>query len=265
MESKKEDNNRGNINKSLRSYGFLFPSTETELEEFDKLNSNFQYELIGNEIDPMAIYSNRFSEVEFKLTKKNGKISSSGKPRPFDYYKRSLLAAEIVFQLQKEPTLGHLKLQKLIYLCEQSSSMSLPTNFLKQAMGPYDSQLMRSIDIQLEKKNWFKYMKDEFLKYQPLKNAGSHKMDYEKYLSNEAENIDYLIDMFRDSKSNFIELIATVFACRIDVITKHEIFSENLILNKFFKWSKEKSKFSKTDVFEALEWMDEKGLTPQNI
>ena len=33
------------------------------------------------------------------------------------YYKRVLLAAEIVDQLHTEPTLGHLKLQKLIYLC----------------------------------------------------------------------------------------------------------------------------------------------------
>src|SRR4051812_32594249 len=73
-----------------------------------------------------------------------------------DYYRRTLLAAEIIHSLHGEMTLGHLKLQKLIYLAQRTEHINLPVNFLKQAMGPYDPRLMRSIDKQLLEKKWFK-------------------------------------------------------------------------------------------------------------
>ena len=263
MESEIEDNDI--INEWLRSLGFIFPATYSDLEMFDKFYENYEYELTGNEIDPLEIFNNSFTEVDLKLPKLNEKRVFSANPRPFDYYKRMLLAAEIVFQLHKEPTLGHLKLQKLIYLCQQTSRMNLPTNFLKQAMGPYDPQLMRSIDIQLEKKHWFIFKESEYLKYQPMKNIGSHKNDFEKYFSHEIDNINYLIDTFRDCKSSFIELVATLYACRLDVIKKHEIFSINLIINKFYKWSEEKSKFNKNEILDALDWMEENGIMPTKI
>ncbi|WP_333810021.1 restriction endonuclease subunit S [Flavobacterium sp.] len=194
--------------------------------------------------------------------KKQAKVISL-KPSNVDIYKRTLLAAEIVYQLHDEATLGHLKLQKLLYLCQEINNMSLPMNFLKQAMGPYDNRLMRSLDKQLEEKRWFKFEKTEFLKYKPLGAVGSHQNDYQKYFEADKPKIDYLIATFRKYKSQDIEAVATLYACWKEALENKELINLELILKKFYSWSKEKEKFNPDDLKRHLNWMKNNGIYPR--
>ena len=201
--------------------------------------------------EPTAIYSKN-KTIDFK-------------PTNVDYYKRTLLAAEIVWQLRGEPTLGHLKLQKLIYLCQKTGEMQLPTNFLKQAMGPYDPQLMRSIDKQLRIKNWFEYRQDELLKYQPLEQAGQHRVDFEKYFASELSNIQFVINTFKTDKSRVVEIVATLYGCMEDILSKNELFSTSLLLKRFYEWSEEKKKFPEQEIWPEYERMLRIGMVPGNF
>ena len=185
------------------------------------------------------------------------------KPTNVDYYKRSVLAAEIVWQLHKEPTLGHLKLQKLIYLCQQTADMQLPTNFLRQAMGPYDPKLMRSIDKQLNLKKWFSFKQGEMLKYEPLEKAGEHRNDYNKYFSAESESIQFLIDTFKTIKSDIVEIVATLYACLDKMQCEKLIFSEPLLIQRFYEWSEGKKKFTEKEISRVFSRMKETGIIPQ--
>lgn len=187
------------------------------------------------------------------------------KPTYVDYYRRTVLAAEIVFQLHKEPTLGHLKLQKLIYLCQKSADMQLPTNFLRQAMGPYDNRLMRSIDKQLKEKKWFEYQKDQVLKYQPLEKAGQHHNDFLKYFSAESGSIQFIIDKFKTIKSDIVEIVATLYACMDNMLQESVIFSEALLIQRFYGWSEEKKKFSEDQIKRVFSRMKETGLIPRGF
>ncbi|MDO5664698.1 MAG: restriction endonuclease subunit S [Bacteroidia bacterium] len=184
------------------------------------------------------------------------------KPTNVDYYRRTVLAAEIVWQLHKEPTLGHLKLQKLIYLCQKSADMQLPTNFLRQAMGPYDNRLMRSIDKQLKEKKWFEYKKEEILKYQPLEKAGQHHTDFLKYFSVESESIQYIINKFKPTKSDTVEIVATLYACMDNMLSENTIFSEALLFQRFYEWSEEKKKFGEGQIKKVFTRMKETGIIP---
>ena len=201
------------------------------------------------------------STTEIKSEKQSKVISL--KPTNVDIYKRTLLAAEIVFQLHKEATLGHLKLQKLLYLCQEINNMNLPMNFLKQAMGPYDNRLMRSLDKQFEEKKWFKFEKNEYLKYKPLVAVGSHQKDYLKYFDADKQKIDYLISTFRKYKSQDIEAVATLYACWKEAIENKELINLELILKKFYRWSKEKEKFNPDDLKKHLNWMKNNGIYPR--
>lgn len=185
------------------------------------------------------------------------------KPTNSEIYKRTLLAAEIVYQLKETNTLGHLKLQKMLYLCQEIGSMNLPMNFLKQAMGPYDNQLARSIDKQFVIKKWFEYQKGALLKYQPLENCGNHKEDFHKYFETETEQINYLINKFKKFTSNQIEAVATLYACWKEAIEKKELISDKLIITKFYQWSKEKEKFREENMIKALNWMRRHGVEPK--
>lgn len=209
-----------------------------------------------------ALLHQAFEVEEIEIAKPKGKVIEL-KPTNVDYYRRTVLAAEIVWQLHKEPTLGHLKLQKLIYLCQKSADMQLPTNFLRQAMGPYDNRLMRSIDKQLMEKKWFEYKKEQVFKYQPLEKAGQHHNDFIKYFSAESESIQFIIDRFKTIKSDIVEIVATLYACLDNMLNENAIFSEALLIQRFYEWSEEKKKFSEKEVERVFSRMKETGIVPK--
>lgn len=209
-----------------------------------------------------ALLHQAFEVKEMVIAKPKGKVIEL-KPTNVDYYRRTVLAAEIVWQLHKEPTLGHLKLQKLIYLCQKSADMQLPTNFLRQAMGPYDNRLMRSIDKQLKEKKWFEFKKEQVLKYQPLEKAGQHHNDFIKYFSAESEGIQFIIDKFRNVLSREIEIWATLYACMDNMLNENVIFSEASLLQRFYEWSEEKKKFSEDQIKRVFSRMKETGIIPK--
>ncbi|MFV0531797.1 MAG: restriction endonuclease subunit S, partial [Flavobacteriales bacterium] len=105
---------------------------------------------LEQEITQSEQHANRLMQAvlkeafESKTEQETKVVKLNTKPTNIDYYKRTLLATEIVWQLHKEPTLGQLKLQKLMYLAQESGKMQLPTNFLQQVAGPYDPQMARS-------------------------------------------------------------------------------------------------------------------------
>ena len=239
------------MDKYFGSVGIGFPENEEQLQQFNELHVNYQFKGNKDAIDPVDILKSIKSEQK-KVTN-------------IDYHKRIVLAAEIVFQLNKEYTMGHLKLQKIIYLCENITTMSLHTNFLKQAMGPYDPSMMRSIDKQLKKNNWYIFTPNNFPLYKPLQNAGGHKVWYERYFSDQSSDINFLINTFRKSKSEKVELVATLYACWLEAIEKKMIISNALLIKMVYEWSKIKEKFSESTIQLAIEWMNETGIKPKLI
>ena len=227
----------------------------------EQIHKNQQY---SDQLRQIAIRE-AFAHSEHEVQNVNNVVElKQSKNKQADYYKRTLLAAEIVDQLHKEPTFGHLKLQKLVYLCQRTQDMELPTNFLQQAAGPYDPQMARSLDKQLKEKQWYKYNSSARLKYQPLDNAGDHKGDFQKYFDSDISGIQKLITLFKTTKSNEIEAVATLYACWEGIIQSGTVFSKATLIEKFFEWSEEKRKFSERQVNEVIEWMEKQGIYPQS-
>jgi uncharacterized protein YwgA len=241
-------NDNNHIDKLNVLFSLDFPVTEEQVELF--LKSDIDYTL---RTDPSRINAKRILEEV-----RNEGFKPSGK----DYHKRTVLAAEIVFQLHNEWTLGHVKLQKLIYLCQNTMGMALHTNFLKQAMGPYDPILMRSIDSQFEKHKWFKFNREAQQKYLPLENVGEHHKWYVIYFSEELSDINQLISIFKKASTDQVELIATLYASWKELLDESKSFDETLLSQRFFNWSKEKEKFKPNQISQAIKWMIEKGIHP---
>ena len=224
-------------------------------------------EVLAMVAEPSAVYEKAVKVVAEKVATKKPKKETKPviKLNNVDVYKRTLLAVEIVYQYRNEYTLGHLKLQKMLYLCKESENMNLPMHFLKQAMGPYDNQLARSLDKQFEEKKWFKYQNGDGLKYVPLENCGKHSEDFKKYFEEQLPTINKLIETFRKFTSPKIEAVATLYACWKEAIANNELVNDAIIINKFYNWSKEKEKFNKPDLVVHLAWMREKGIYPKNL
>ena len=240
-----------NFTSEHKSLGFDFPNTEEEIELFDKNHSEYVYLINPEDIDPFNIINKANKEPKLKIAVNN-----------VDFHKRTVLAAEIVYQLKNDNYLGHLKLQKIIYLCNNVSDISLHVNFLKQAMGPYDPKLMRSLDKQFKEKKWFEFQKDNFPKYKPLEKCGEHRNWFEKYFQNEIEKINFIITTFRNFSTSKVELIATIFGCWKDQIENKVEFSNEILIQSVYEWHPSKDKFNRSEIIEAINWMKEKGIYP---
>lgn len=172
------------------------------------------------------------------------------------------LAAEITFQLHTEPTFGHLKLQKLIYLCQQLKHMDLAADFKQHAAGPYDPVMASYLDKEFKDREWFSYHQYETPKYKQLRKCSEHRADFNRFFEKEAFGIYDLIGLFRTCKSDHIEIVATLFACWFRLLEKKLSVSEEQLLKDFYAWSKEKKRFSKDEVLNGYKWMKQNSVVP---
>jgi hypothetical protein len=260
MSTNKKNISEANFLSYLKSLGFLFPETEKELDRFNDLYTNFEYELNGKEISPQKIIDEvrREEKSNAKVFKEKNETKLNNK----DYFKRVVLAAEITAQLYTETTFGHVKLQKIMYLCEHFTKMHTPERYSKQAAGPYDRIFMHTIDNEFNRLKWFLVSrKNSRYSYMPSDKMDNYKKYYNKYFAKYDKNVQWLIEIFRSEKTDFVELVATLHACIEEALRNKEEISKKFILNKFYSWSEEKKRFKQEDVEEALDWMYKNGLT----
>ncbi|GAA4334808.1 hypothetical protein GCM10023184_29160 [Flaviaesturariibacter amylovorans] len=218
--------------KGLMLAGLVAPSTVEEL----------------NEIRVLDKY-----EKELKKEKKN------------TYFKRVVLAAEIANELHAEPTLGRIKFQKLVYLCEHAAEMGLHQRYLKLTAGPFDNKFMHTIEGEFQRNEWFRVDKITERgitrsKYVPLANINGYKEYYARYFEDRQHSIRYVIDLFRKQKSTFTEIAATLFACFVNLKNANHPIVISKLLEEFYKWSERKTQFKEDEVVSVWNWMLEKGL-----
>jgi type I restriction enzyme, S subunit len=96
-----------------------------------------------------------------------------------------------------------------------------------------------------------------------LGKAGEHHKDYIKYFSAENDNIQFLIDTFKTIKSDIVEVVATLYACLDKMQDENLIFSEPLLIQRFYDWSEEKKKFTEKEISRVFSRMKETGLIPK--
>ena len=245
------------INFAFNSVGFQFPQTEQELSAFENLYSDYEYKINEYRVNVQSI----IDKVKTEENSQNINKEQANKT----YFKRVVLAAEIAKNLHNENTFGHVKFQKLMYLCEHASKMQLNDRYTKQAAGPYDCKFMHSIDSELKKQNWFDVEQDKESKYQkfnykPLPGLQKQEEYFKKYFPNNTD-IRNIIDLFKSSKTNDVELVATLYAIILEM--NQTKFSESELFDKLYSWSDQKKKFSETQVRETLKWMDQTGIYPK--
>ncbi|KKC43233.1 restriction endonuclease subunit S [Acinetobacter sp. V2] len=213
--------------------------------------------------DNIVLFKKPIESVKESKQKNSNQIDLFANDSVEDDIKLLSLAAEITFQLHTEPTFGHLKLQKLIYLCQQLKHMDLAADFKQHAAGPYDRNIAIYIDTEFKKRQWFSYHKDETPKYKQLRKCGEHKTDFERFFAKEASELNLLLGLFRTSKSDHIEIVATLFACLLRLLEKKQSVTEEQLLKEFYAWSEEKKRFSKAEVLTGYKWMHQYSFIPQ--
>jgi len=217
--------------------------------------------MLAGYISPASVNEIKEREILEKYEKEKAKEKKA------IYFKRVVLAAEILNQLHMEFAFGRIKFQKLVYLCENVCDMQLNERYAKFAAGPFDHKFMHSINAELKKQKWFKVEKIKDGKYNKsvyskLKSVDKYKGYYENYFAEHNGAIQRLIELFRKRKTDYVELVATIFHCILELNEKGVNFSEDDLFELFYSWSKEKKRFSKKEVLDAYKWMVEQDIIP---
>lgn len=257
----------------MKRFGYLLPTSDEELEAFENIFGTTKVMLPAHLNNPDFVTKKKTSpDNKLKLVKEKASVDNSKKKvasAPVKtitanaFFKKLVLAAEITTQLHKEYTFGHIKFVKLQYLCDQVSNIDLESNYKKFAAGPFDPKLIRAIDSQFKKRRWFSVTLTEYgYKYFPDINSDDYKKYYSRYFNDVQDKINYIIDLFRKEKSDFCELVATLFAVWKEHLDKNKPATDLALSKAFFSWSSEKKKFKPIEITNAIVWMKNKNLIP---
>lgn len=181
------------------------------------------------------------------------------------HFLRAVLAAEIVDQLHQEPTFGHVKLEKMVFLAEHLCQVDTGSTYLRKAAGPLDPKALRSIDSQLRSQSWFEARKQEGrYTYVPLAKRGGHKAYFDRYYTPIAAKLSGIIETFRALSTERCEIVATLYAAWNDLLRDKGAASDDAIVHEVLNhWHESKQRISEDRWRKALDWMREKGFVPQ--
>ncbi|WP_373834531.1 restriction endonuclease subunit S, partial [Bacteroides heparinolyticus] len=180
------------------------------------------------------------------------------------HFRRSVLAAEIADRLCEEPTFGHVKMEKILFLTERLCHIETGSHYHRDAAGPYDNRALRSIDSQLKKQKWFEARRTEKgNRYVPMQNRGKHKTYFDKYFSAVLPTFEKIIGTFKTQNTERCEIVATLYSAWEDLLHSNKPFADADIVNEVLNnWHESKKRISKERWLNAIQWMRENGFAP---
>jgi restriction endonuclease S subunit len=181
------------------------------------------------------------------------------------YFLRSVLAAEIIDRLHDQPTFGHVKFEKMIFLVENLCGVDTGSTYYRKAAGPYDNRALRSIDSQLQKQQWFDVRKEgERYRYVPMQKRGGHKPWFDRYFSEIGDTFGKILTTFKTLDTERCEIVATLLAAWSDLLREKGEASDDLIVHEVLNnWHESKRRISEDRWLKALGWMRKKGFVPK--
>ena len=170
---------------------------------------------------------------------------------------RTLLAAEITHRLHSQRTFGQRKLQKVIYLAEHAARLAaVQGNYLRDAAGPHDRQLMNQVENELCNRQWYECIDRETFghAYRPLSQAGQHRQAYDSAWSTaERATIERVVDLMRDWDTDRCEMTVTLYAAWNDFILEGRPVTDEAIVDEVLhSWNDAKLRFDKNEWLAVL-------------
>jgi hypothetical protein len=188
--------------------------------------------------------------------------------RPYKVgFARQLLAAEILHHCHDQPTMGRVKLQKLIHLCEYHAELDdIHGNYARAAAGPFDNKLMRGVAIGLEKQKWFKQVRGEKrTSYEPIGPRGQHSKYLQRW-SKRLPKIHEVVSIFKTATTLQCEITSTLYAAWNDLLIEGRRPTDEDIIREASdpkRWHESKANIAEVKWPTALQWMRAKGLVPR--
>ncbi|MBC5837808.1 restriction endonuclease subunit S [Flavobacterium muglaense] len=178
---------------------------------------------------------------------------------------KTILAAHIV-NICNTRDFGRVKFQKLLFLVEYFCKIDFESKYVKKAAGPYDYQLIKQIEQDFNRMNFFKVEQDKSdnhrVTYTPRSASSEINGFFLENFSDESLKINAFLMKMRPLSWSECEIVATIFAVWNNRLIKKELVTDELLFNDFMAWSSRKSDLAK-DFYKKLFWMKEEKIIPE--
>lgn len=257
-----------NLNKEKVSNVLLYaPSSLKEQSAIAKVLSSMDEEISFLEAKREKYNAIKQGMMQQLLTGKIRLVETAVKPNATSanvHFRRSVWAAEIAERLYEEPTFGHVKMEKILFLTERLCHIDIGSHYHRDAAGPYDNNALRSIDSQLKKQKWFEVQRTEKgYRYVPMRNCGKHKTYFNRYYSGIVPMFDKIINTFKTQNTERCEIVATLYSAWEDLLHSNKSFTDADIVNEVLNnWHESKKRISQDRWLKAIQWMRDNGFAP---
>jgi restriction endonuclease S subunit len=257
-----------NLNKEKVANVLLYaPSSLKEQSSIAKVLSSMDEEISFLEVKREKYNAIKQGMMQQLLTGKIRLVETAVKPNATSanvHFRRSVWAAEIAERLYEEPTFGHVKMEKILFLTERLCHIDIGSHYHRDAAGPYDNNALRSIDSQLKKQKWFEVQRTEKgYRYVPMQNCGKHKTYFNRYYSGVVPMFDKIINTFKTQNTERCEIVATLYSAWEDLLYSNKSFTDADIINEVLSnWHESKKRISQDRWLKAIQWMRDNGFAP---
>lgn len=183
---------------------------------------------------------------------------------------RVLVAAEVVHRLGAQPSLGRIKLQKLMFLAEAHANINeIDGRYERYRAGPYDGAMMPEIEAGLRQEQFYDAEQNATadrgrITFQRLPRAGDHRDAISAALGDKVASLRTMVDLFKDLNTEATEAVATLYAVWNDALIDGQQPDDAAIIRGFLQeWHKDKDKFRQADLQTWLGWMRRRGIVPR--
>jgi hypothetical protein len=181
------------------------------------------------------------------------------------HFQRTVLAAQIIAAIGSKPTFGRIKLQKAMVLAEYHLRLDeIQSEPVRAAAGPFDNPMMRSVDSQLKRSQWYDYDQSQRGgKYVALTKAGGYAQYFDRYWSDRRAGFDALMKTLEPMTTEQAEIVATLYAAWNDfLIDGTTVTDDALVAEVMNNWHPEKDKITEQQWRAAIPWMRQHELVP---
>ncbi|MCP0914915.1 hypothetical protein NKV53_11310 [Legionella sp. 27cVA30] len=183
---------------------------------------------------------------------------------------RLTLGTMIVKSLFNSKGFGKTKFAKVFYIADMMSKKNLKTKYYREVAGPVDYNILYNKNVSIEKlasdKGYFTTDQQEGkrVKYIPGKNIDEVENLKKEIFGNELEEIEKIINKFKNLNTDQAEVVATLFACWNDLLIDKKEITDEIIIEEFHNnWHLSKKRFPKQKLLKILLSMKEHEIIPQ--
>lgn len=160
--------------------------------------------------------------------------------------------------------MGRVKLEKMMFVLENSIGFDFDTEYVREAAGPLDKSLYTCEGIISKRNKWFIIHQSKGgVSYRPTGNVDKYKKYYDQYFSEYQDAINHVIDIFEKFDGDQAEVIATLYGAWNDlIIDKRDYTDQDIVDEVLNHWHPKKRRFPEYMWLRAIQKMRELDLVP---